>query len=405
MVTEKKCDVVVVGLGAMGSAIIDQLAMKGVDVIGFDQFVPPHAEGSSHGETRLTRESVGEGAEYVPLVQASHKRWKELEKEFGVELFAQKGLVMVGDEKSGKPGRENFFKSTAELADRFGIAHSILDRESLVKKFPQFSGMKENEIAYYEPGAGYVFPERCIEQQLKHARQHKATICTGVTVRGIESVGNGVRVRTDDTVVEARQVVVSAGAWVTDLIGQDYKKLFTVRRQLLHWLQLEDGVEIPADAPALGWLHSGNHFIYGFPPQPGSRAFKLATEQKIASMSHASLLDRQVTPEESQEFFDTHIKNRVVGVSNKVADAVACMYTMTPDEGFVLDYLPEQPNVFVVSACSGHGFKHSAGIGQAVAEKILGEPSRFDLRPFSFARFSGARSIGKPGTFPLRSSL
>lgn len=149
---EKECDVVVVGLGAMGSAVIDHLAMKGFNVIGLDRYDPPHDQGSSHGDTRITRQAVGEGDVYVPFVLRSQDRWKELEQEMGVSLFEQCGTVIIGDPKEAGShhGKDDFLLYTSDIAKQFGTEHFILDQRSLLSKFPQFKGMRPNEIAYYE---------------------------------------------------------------------------------------------------------------------------------------------------------------------------------------------------------------------------------------------------------------
>lgn len=390
MTNEKEqCDVVVVGLGAMGSAVIDQLAMKGLNVIGLDRFTPPHDQGSSHGETRITRQAVGEGANYVPFVLASQRRWRELEQEMGEKLFEQCGTVVIASDQIGiVHGKEDFMQETVSTAKKFGIDYSLLDRNELVSKFPQFSGATNTDTAYYEPGGGYVFPERCIDAQLKHAVLNGARIYTGVVVKDIQENDSGVQIITDKMTVEARKAVVSAGAWIPSLLGDEYRRLLAVCRQTLHWFRLDPDAAYPTNSPVEIWIHGtkDTDSFYGFPPLPGQRMVKVATEQATTS-THPDVLDREVSARESQKMFDDHIKNRLIGVSDNVVQSAACMYTITPDNDFILDYHPKMPNVFVVSACSGHGFKHSAGIGQAVSKEIIGESSEFDLRPFSFRRF------------------
>lgn len=385
------CEVVVIGLGALGSAILDQLAIRGVDVVGVDQFTPPHDRGSSHGSTRITRQALGEGTIYVQFVLAAHKRWRELESETGEKLFEQCGAVMIGSSCDGPTGHldGDFLKNTFEAAEKFGIEHEKLDREGVVSRYPQLAGMNEDDIAYYEPGAGYVFPERCIDTQIKHARSSGARVFTGDRVTQVEETESGVKVSTDKLVIHAGKAVVAAGAWISHLLGDKYKNWFEVKRQTLFWVALEDGYKFPPGSPIYIWEDGCGEcgYFYGFPPVPGENSVKVGSEN-LHSTTTADELDRIVTDEEAKDMVETHVKGHLVGVSDSVVNRCACILTFTPDSNFLIDYHPEMQNVFVVSACCGHGFKNSAGVGQAVAKEIVGEESDFDLAPFKFNRFA-----------------
>lgn len=385
-----ECDIVVVGLGAMGSATLDQLSVRGIDVVGIDQFAPPHDRGSSHGSSRITREALGEGPVFVQFVRASHRRWRELENETAEELFEQCGAVMIDNvHKGDSPHWDGgFIKTTFETAKKYSIKHEKLDRQGVVSRYPQFSGMNEDDIAYYEPGAGYVRPEKCIETQLKHAKSKGARIYTGEAVTSIQNTKYSVTVSTSSLVVTAKKAIVSAGAWIPYLLGEKFKRLFTVSRQVQFWVALEEGHQFPEGSPVYIWEDGSGESgsFYGFPPLAGENTIKVGSEKH--NSTHPDEVDRIVTDEEAQEILDTHLKGRLTGISDNVVKSYACLLTFTPDKSFILDYHPEMQNVFVVAACSGHGFKHSAGVGQAVAQKITGEESEFDLSPFRFDRFA-----------------
>ena len=158
-------DVVVVGLGAMGAATLYQLAKRGVRVAGIDRFAPPHDLGSSHGDTRITRQAVGEGAAYVPLAIRSQQIWRELEAELDVQLFEQCGvLVMTASTNPQRPaGARDFTDNSIELARRYGIEHQELDAAEIRRRFPQFAPLDDSARGYFEPGGGFVRPERCID--------------------------------------------------------------------------------------------------------------------------------------------------------------------------------------------------------------------------------------------------
>ena len=386
----ERADVLVIGLGAMGSAALHQLARRGVKAIGLDRFAPPHAMGSSHGETRITRQAVGEGRDYVPLVLDSHRIWRELEAETGDTLFDACGLLILapGAGATSHHGKPDFVGRSIASARAFGIPHEAFDGREVSRRFPQFLNLGGDEKACFEPGGGYVFPERCIRAQLTRAAQLGAAIRAGVEVLSIAQVGAGVRVETTAGPFEADQAIVMAGGWSAPLLGAPFDRLLTVYRQVLHWYEIDDASAYAADAPAFIWMHGATDvdYLYGFPPLPGDRRIKVATEQ-YAAQTGADTLDREVDPAESAEMYRRHVEGRLAGVTARVAHAAACLYTVTPDRGFIIDRHPDLDRVHVVSACSGHGFKHSAGIGKALAEAITEGRSSVDLAPFRLSRF------------------
>jgi sarcosine oxidase len=386
----ENADFLVIGLGAMGSATLYQLAKRGAKVIGLDRFTPPHTMGSSHGETRITRQAVGEGRDYVPFVVDSHRIWRELEAETGEQLLNACGVLVMapGVGETSHHGKPDFVARSIDAARTFDIPHEVLNGKEVAHRFPQFLGLEGNEKAYHEPSGGYVMPERCIHAQFTRARQLGAMIETNVEVLSIVQTGAGVRVETTAGTYEAGQVVVSGGAWNAHLLGAPFDRLLTVTRQVLHWFELEDTSAYRASAPVFIWMHGATDvdYFYGFPPLPGDRRLKVATEQ-YETRTTADAINRVVDPAESAKFYRDHVQGRMAGATPRVVQAAACLYTVTPDRGFIIDRHPDQDRVFVISACSGHGFKHSAGIGNVVAEKVAEGRSAIDLSPFSVSRF------------------
>ncbi|MDP4005957.1 N-methyl-L-tryptophan oxidase [Methylobacterium sp. NEAU K] len=386
----ERLDVAVLGLGAMGSAALYQLARRGAAVIGLDRFVPPHAFGSSHGETRITRQAVGEGRDYVPFVTASHRIWRELEAQTGEALLNACGaLVMApGNGISSHHGKPDFVGRSIAAAQASGIVHEVLDGGEVGRRFPQFMNLAGDEKAYYEPDGGYVFPERCVAAQLRRAGELGAETRTGCEVVALRQDDAGVHIETADGVVLADRAVVTAGAWTAPLLGRPFDRLLTVRRQLLHWYALEDDSAYGPRAPVFIWMYGtgDTDYLYGFPPMPGSRSIKVATEQ-YSTTTTAEAVERRIDPLESAEMYRLRVRGRLAGATPDVVQAAACVYTVTPDRGFIIDRHPEMDRVLVVSACSGHGFKHSAGIGEAVAAELAGGGGLVDLAPFALARF------------------
>ncbi|MGF6097678.1 N-methyl-L-tryptophan oxidase [Pseudomonas sp. 18175] len=377
----------VIGLGAMGAATVYQLAKAGVKVAGIDRHHPPHTFGSSHGDTRITRLSVGEGAQYVPIVRNSHRIWRELEALSGQVLFEQSGLLVLTSWDGFDPSDQtDFTLRTIGLAQTYGIEHEVLDAQQIRQRFPQFAQVADNAIGYYEPEGGFVRPERCIDVQLKLAEQHGATLYKGETVTHISSDAQGVTVTTDQRTLHADKLVVSAGNWAGGLLGAPFDRLLSVYRQQLFWFELEPGAQLVGSSPTYILTHGPDDTNYGFPALPGEGSLKIATAQ-YHTPSTPETLDRSVSATQEREMYEQQVQGRIAGVKAKVVKSAVCAYTVTPDHHFIIDKHPTLQHTLVVSPCSGHGFKHSAALGEAFAQWCMRGVSELDLSSFSLKRF------------------
>jgi sarcosine oxidase len=385
-------DVIVVGLGAMGSAALAELAKAGASVIGFDRFSPPHPFGSSHGDTRITRLAIAEGSDYVPLVLRSHQLWRELERSTGIELLTEcGGLTMAPPGGAGSlHGVDDLLGHVCSVAMECGIEHENLTADEIAQRFPEFH-LVGGERGYYEPGGGFLRPERCIAAQLQLASRHGAAVHVDEPVIAYAGDGDGVTVTTESGSFRAAQLILAPGPWIGDFLPEDRGR-FRVYRQVLFWFALRDiaAYERYRQAPVYIWgIGSGaKDLIYGFPAVDGpDGGAKVATEQYVTT-TDPDELERAVRPEEVEEFYERFVRERLPGLDRRCVRAAACMYTVTPDSRFVIDRHPEHENVRVVSACSGHGFKHSPAIGEALAQLAINGRSEIDLSGFSLARLS-----------------
>ncbi|EKT4503529.1 N-methyl-L-tryptophan oxidase [Pseudomonas alloputida] len=384
-------DVAVVGLGAMGAAALYQSAKLGASTIGIDRFVPPHTNGSSHGGSRVTREAVGEGPAYVPLAQRSHRILEELERETGEPLLIKSGTLIVGSPMLGATplhGAQDFLESSIKMAEQFNIPHEILDAAALRQRYPEFKAFRDTDRGYLEPNSGYMRPEALIKTQLDLAAELGAHIRTNTIVTALEHRDGIVHVSTSDgSTVRARKVVACAGAWSRNLLGAPFDKLLTVTRQVLHWYAVEDASKFD-NMPVFIWFVTDRleDYFTGFPIMEPAEGIKMVASRDTPDIDHEGM-DKSVAIEESLDFYDKHVGPNMNGVLRKVMDAGSCLYTNTPDNGFIIDDHPHIPGVFVVSACSGHGFKHSAAIGEAVAQRLYNGKSQIDLSAFTLKRF------------------
>jgi sarcosine oxidase len=387
-------DLIVIGLGAVGSAALCQSALRGARVLGIDRFHPPHEFGSSHGETRITRQAIGEGAQFVPLVLRSNVLWRALEEATGEELLVQNGgLILLDGPMQPGPGT-NFYQLTVDCARSFGIEHQIFAADEIRQRFPQFA-LHDGAQGYFEPGAGFLFPEKCVGAQLTVALANHATVNTGEIVANIITDQTGVVVQSNRSRYAARSVVLAPGPWMANwartVCGLE-EAHFAVYRQMLYWFDLEktDARFSPERMPIFLWSSAQvEKGFYGFPSLDG-RSVKVATEQFVSlsdpSLSKPGEGQSSVAPEQTQRFYHDYVRASLRGLSTRCSRTATCFYTVIPDHGFLIDHGIDSERVWFASACSGHGFKHSAAIGEALAQKALGEALTVDLRPFARRR-------------------
>lgn len=381
-------DVLVIGLGAMGSAAVYQLAKRGANVMAVDQFKPPHAHGSTHGETRITRQAIGEGRQFVPLAQRSHELWREIERETWHTLLTQSGGLIVARAglASHMHEQQDFLGNTISAANEFGIAHEVLTAATIAARYPQLM-LTGDETAYFEAGAGYLAPETCVSAQLELAARFGATLNTHERVLAVRREGGKAVVATDRGTYTPGTTIVAAGPWLPALLPQLAQRL-VVRRQVQYWFEIEDNASYAVDQFPIFIWHWGagpDDVFYGFPQVgEGLRAIKIATEQCDTATTPEQVA-REVAPEEIAAMFERHIRGRLRDVTARCVKASTCLYTNAPAANFLIDRLPDTPDVIVVSACSGHGFKHSAAIGEAVALMANSGQTPNVLRPFAFA--------------------
>ena len=372
----------------MGAASVYQLAKRGVKVKGVDQFTPPHTHGSSHGESRITRAAIGEGLQFVPLAMRSHQLWREIEHESGETLFNQCGgliLARAGQE-SWMHDQRDFLGNTFRAANAFGIAHERLSTDDIAARFPQFV-LQGDEYAYFEPGAGYLAPEACVRAQLQLAAQYRADLSYGEKVISVASAGKQTIVETDRARYTPGTTIVTAGPWAPTLLPTLATRL-TIRRQVLYWFERDLGnkptLSYRADNFPIFIWHWGageDGVFYGFPQIDDANNIKIASEQRAFSTTPEAV-DRIVSPTEITEMYANHIAGKLHGISARCEKATTCLYTNAPSANFIIDRLPDQPDTIVVSACSGHGFKHSAAIGEAVATMAISGETPEVLKPF-----------------------
>ena len=259
MTPERTHDVAVVGLGAMGSAVAFELSRRGVDVIGFDRFTPPHAFGSSHGDSRIIREAYFEDPVYVPMVQRAFDLWRELERLSGTTLMEQTGGLMIGVPDSV------LVEGARHSAQKHGLQYSMLSASDIRARFPALHP-EPDMVGVWEPRAGVLTPEACVTAHLEQARRHGAILRFDEPVSRWQAKDGHVSVFTELGRYRARQLIISAGAWVGSLLP-GMRLPFRVERQVLHWFEPIGDADsfTPQRCPIHLWQFDGDRFFYGFP--------------------------------------------------------------------------------------------------------------------------------------------
>ena len=374
----QRYDVIVLGLGGMGSAAAATLASRGQRVLGLEQFTPAHAKGSSHGESRVIRQAYFEGAEYVPLLLHAYDLWDDLEAE-DPGLFQRIGGLMIGKADSLT------VEGTAASARAHGLAHDLFDAAALRERFPAFRP-EDDDVALYEAAAGYVRPERAVSLQLRRAARAGAELHFEEPALDWSADGSGVAVTTSLGTYRADRLVVTAGSWAPKVLA-DMGLPLVVERQVLYWFRTrKPELFVPDRFPIFIWQQPDALQLYGFPLIDGGDEVKVSFFRR-GSEADPDTLDREVHAEEIAAIGDA-LRARVPDAAGEFTRGVACMYTTTPDEDFVIALHPDHENVAVAAGFSGHGFKFTPVVGEILADLATTGTTPHPIGLFDPARFA-----------------
>lgn len=354
-------DVIVVGVGAMGSATCLALARRGVRVLGLERHGIPHDQGSSHGQSRMIRCAYYEHPDYVPLLLRAWDLWLELADDAGrAQLFDTGGLYV------GPPGSE-FVEASLHAAGTYDLEHERLDRDQLRDRFPQFE-LPDDYVGMFETKAGFLVPEWCIEDQVRLARAHGAEIREHEPVEDWSADAGGVTVRTAQGTSTAQHLVLCGGAWMPTL--QQAALPLQVTRQVLGWMRPVDPAPLTLGTlPVWAIDCPGEGQLYGFPITdgvPGPSGFKAAMHA-AGDPTDPHTIDRQAAAGDESTFLD-RVRTWIPTAGTDVETMRICMYTNTVDEHFILDHHPHFEHVTIATGFSGHGFKMSSVIGEVLAD-------------------------------------
>jgi sarcosine oxidase len=353
-------DVIVAGLGAMGSSSLYRLSQRGLRVLGLEAFSAGHRLGSWHGESRVIRMAYYEHPNYVPLLKRAYELWAELECESGERLLTITGGLMIG-----APDSELVLGSQTS-ARQHGLDHEMLTAAETSHRYPALH-LQESELALWEPRAGFLRPERCVETFVRLAEAAGAEAHYDEPVRSWQASSGRVEITTDAGSYVAAQAVFACGARIAHVLGEDAVPV-RAERVPLFWMQpSEPDLFALGRFPVYLWeMPDGGHF-YGFPhvEWPGVKVARHHT----GDFCDADQVDRAVN-EEDERRLRLAIAGRLPALNGAVLSSLICLYEDSPDEHFLIDRLPDHPNVIYAGGFSGHGFKFASVVGEIVADLV-----------------------------------
>lgn len=371
-------DVIVAGVGAMGSAACWHLAKRGLKVLGLERFDLGHTMGSSHGLTRIIRLAYFEGSHYVPIVKRAHQLWSETGEAAGLKLLHVTGSLDLAPEGLGPV--ESSLKSCLD----HGLEHEVLDRNEISRRFPAFQ-LPEGHIGLWQAGGGFVASEKAIYAHVGLAQSKGADIHTGEPMLDWQPTADGgVTVRTERGTYSAGRLVITSGGWIADAVPALKQRVRTVR-QAIGWFTTRRPELFREGAFPVFILSVEEGNFYGFPlyEHPG---FKLGGPHFGREPMDPREPDR--TPSSNQlRLIRECLARYIPDAAGDPLTVKGCVYTVSPDEGFIIDAVPGVPQAVFASACSGHGFKFASAIGEILADLSTSGRPAFDLSAFSLSRF------------------
>src|SRR3954452_1674420 len=369
-------DVIIVGAGGMGSAAAYHAVSRGARVLVLERHGIPNDLGSSHGFSRIIRLGYWEHPAYVPLVLRAYDLWQQLETAAGERL-----LVVTGSVDAGAADSVNV-AGARDACRTFGLEYEELDSAALTGRFPGYRLPREASAIYQRAG-GFLLPERCIISHVEIARRGGADIRPHERVLGWDAAGDAVRVRTGSGTYDARRLILAAGAWTGSLVSTPAAPL-SPERQVMLWTDPVRPALFDASAFPVFYVTTPTGPFYGFPSHDG-RGFKIGRYGHRHERVDPDTMDRDCHPEDEAVLRDG-IRRYFPDADGPTLAMKTCLFTNTPDEHFVIDRLPEAPQVAIAAGFSGHGFKFCSVVGEILADLTLDGGTRHDISLFSVAR-------------------
>lgn len=374
-------DIAIIGLGAMGSATAAFAASRGVKVLGIEAFRPAHGLSSSHGDTRLIRRAYFEDPAYVPLLFRAYENWRSLEARTQKNILTITGILHIG-----KPG-SRLVDGALKSSELYNLSHEVFDRTGAASRYPVFQ-LDDDEVAVLDPEGGYLRPELAVESFIKLAVDDGAHLHFGERIRTVERRGAHLAITSDLGTYLTKKLVISAGAWIKQFVPQ-LSSIATPIRQVVAWYRPKESFAIAPDRMT-GFLRDdgGPEPYFGFPGVVPD-GVKVGLHCHFREPLDPDQPNADIGPKDT-DVLDDFMARRLPLAAGARANAVTCRYTMLPSSDFLIDFMPDDKDVVVCSACSGHGFKFASVIGEVLTDLALDGETQLSLAPFTFDKHIGS---------------
>jgi sarcosine oxidase len=377
-------DCIIVGGGSMGSATAYYLAKNGQKVLLLEQFDFIHEQGAHAGQTRLIRKAYFEHPDYVPLLLRAYQNWADLEHETAQKVYFETGILYFG-----KPN-DALLSNIKDSANRYDLKLNSLEMAEAKQKYPQFEAMPNDWESIFEPEAGFLLVEKCVQLYLQQALKYGATLKAREKVLFWRENTEGVSVKTEKGEYHAQKLIFTAGAW-TDKLLRDLNVPLKVTRQVLGWVKPQNWTDFTLDKFVCWGISDPKVGLYYGMPILNDEDTSGPIGLKLGSHLHGEVVnpddvDRNIY-EADEATFKECLEKYMPIANGDILAVKTCLYTNSPDENFIIDKHPLSKNVIFACGFSGHGFKFASVVGEILSDLAIHGETAQPIGFLSLERF------------------
>ncbi|GAB4578199.1 MAG: N-methyl-L-tryptophan oxidase [Anaerolineales bacterium] len=373
-------DVIVLGLGGLGSAALYWLARQKKQVLGLEQFEIGHGRGGSQDHSRIIRLSY-HTPQYVQLAKQAYAAWAELEADAEERLIIKTGGLDLSPPNAKIPITD--YMTSMTLA---GVPFEILDASETMRRWPQFR-LPDGTTTLFQAESGIATPNKSNAAHLRMAQAHGATLRDNLSITSIRPLNGEIELEvswetSNRLHLRCQTLILTPGAWTNQALAYFGLSLpLEVSQEQVTYYATPHAADFTPDRFPV-WIWMDDPCFYGFPVfgEPGPKIAQDVGGQ-ITTAETRTFTPNPQTLARTEAFIHAHIPT----LYGPQIYTKTCLYTLTPDRDFVLDHLPGHPNVFLAVG-AGHAYKFASLFGKILAELATNGQTPSDISPFKFDR-------------------